>query len=219
MAMDVKEKMVRRAAEEIGNGNVVNLGVGLPQKVANYIPKDKIVFLHAENGILGVGPAAKENEKDPDLVDSGDVPITAIPGAAYFDSAESFALVRSGRLDITILGALQIAENGDLANWMIPGGSVPGMGGAMDLAKMAKRVIVLTMHTDKNGVSKLKQKCQFPLTADHCVSRIITDLGVIDITEDGFELVEIFEGHDVEEISQKTDASLKIRKNLKIISY
>jgi len=219
LAMDVKEKMVKRAAEEIQSGNVVNLGVGLPQKVANYVPEDKIVFLHAENGVLGVGHAASDDEKDPDLVDSGDIPITVIPGAAYFDSAESFSLVRSGRLDITILGALEIAENGDLANWMIPGGTVPGMGGAMDLARMAKRVIVVTMHTDKKGNPKLKKKCTFPLTADHCVSRIITDLGVIDITHEGFELTEIFEGHSAAEIAEKTDARLTVVANPKIICY
>ncbi len=178
MGMAVKEMMAKRAAEEIENGNVVNLGFGIPQKVVNYIGSEKTVFFHAENGILGAGPAAKPGEEDPDIVDSGCVPITTVPGASYFDSADSFALVRSGKLDITVLGALEVAENGDLANWMIPGGLVPGMGGAMDLAKKAKKVIALTTHTDKKGNPKLKKECTLPLTAVDCVSLVITDIAV-----------------------------------------
>ncbi len=218
MGMAIKEMMAKRAAEEIKNGNVVNLGFGIPQKVVNYIPEGMTVFLHAENGILGAGPAAEKGKEDPDIVDSGCVPITAVPGASYFDSADSFGLVRTGKLDITVLGALEVAANGDLANWMVPGGLVPGMGGAMDLAKKAKKVIVITMHTDKSGNSKLRKKCTLPLTADKCVSLIITDIAVMEITPNGeFLLKELFEGHTVEEVIEKTDAPVKVSGEVKII--
>lgn len=217
MGLAIKEMMAKRAAEEIQNGNVVNLGFGIPQKVVNYVPKSKIVFFHAENGILGAGPAPAKGDEDPDIVDSGCVPITAVPGASYFDSADSFALVRSGKLDITILGALEIAENGDLANWMVPGGLVPGMGGAMDLARKAKKVIAITMHTDKKGNPKLKKTCTLPLTALNCVSLIITDLGVLEVTGEGFLLKEVFERHTPEEIIEKTGAPVKVAENIKII--
>lgn len=219
MAMAVKEMMAKRAAEEIRNGNVVNLGFGIPQKVVNYIPKDKTVFIHAENGVLGAGPAAKPGKEDPDIVDSGCVAITTVPGASFFDSADSFALIRSGCLDITILGALEIGENGDLANWMVPGGKIPGMGGAMDLAKKAGKVIAVTTHTDKNGNPKLKKTCELPLTADKCVSLIITDLAVVEVTDDGYLLKELFDGHSVEEVKEKTGADMKVADNLRIINY
>lgn len=219
MAMDIKEMMAKRAAEEIKNGNVINLGFGIPQKVVNYIPEDLTVFVHAENGILGAGPTAMPGEEDPTVVDSGCVPITTVPGASFFDSADSFGLIRSGKLDITILGALQVAENGDLANWMVPGGKVPGMGGAMDLAKKSAKVIAVTTQLDKKGNSKLKKRCEFPLTADKCVSMIITDLGVIRVTDKGFLLTELFEGHTAEEVIDKTEAELKVSDDLRIISY
>lgn len=219
MVMGIKEMMAKRAAEEIKNGNVVNLGFGIPQKVVNYIDKDKTVFLHAENGILGAGPAPVRGQEDPDIVDSGCVPVTAVKGASYFDSADSFGLVRSGKLDITVLGALEIAENGDLANWMVPGGLIPGMGGAMDLAKKADKVIAVTTHTDKKGNSKLKCECSLPLTATGCVSLIITDLGVLRVTEDGFVLEEVFAGHTVEEIKEKTEGKLKVSETLRTLSY
>lgn len=219
MAMAVKEMMAKRAAEEIENGNVVNLGFGIPQKVVNYIPKDKTVFIHAENGVLGAGPAAAPGREDPDVVDSGCVAITTVPGASFFDSADSFALIRSGCLDITILGALEIAENGDLANWMVPGGKIPGMGGAMDLAKKAGKVIAVTTHTDKKGNPKLKKTCDLPLTADKCVSLIITDIAVIQITETGYLLTELFQGHTVQEVKDKTAAEIKVAENLRIIKY
>lgn len=217
MGMAIKEMMAKRAAEEIENGNVVNLGFGIPQKVVNYVSDDKIVFFHAENGILGAGPVPAKGEEDPNIVDSGCVPITAVKGASYFDSADSFGLVRSGKLDITILGALEVAENGDLANWMVPGGLVPGMGGAMDLAKKAKKVIAITMHTDKKGNPKLKKRCELPLTALDCVSLIITDLGVLEVTDEGFLLKEVFEGHTPEEIIEKTGAPVKIAEHIRII--
>ena len=210
MGLAVKEMMAKRAAEEIENGNVVNLGFGIPQKVVNFIPAEKTVFLHAENGILGAGPAAEKGKEDPDIVDSGCVPITTVPGASYFDSADSFGLVRKGKLDITILGALEIAENGDLANWMVPGGLVPGMGGAMDLAKKAKKVIAITTHTDKKGNPKLKKRCELPLTATDCISLIITDLAVMEVTDKGFLLKEVFDGHTVEEVIEKTGAPVEV---------
>ncbi len=219
MAMAVKEMMAKRAAEEIENGNVVNLGFGIPQKVVNYIPEDKTVFIHAENGVLGAGPAAEPGKEDPDIVDSGCVAITTVPGASFFDSADSFGLIRSGGLDITILGALEIAENGDLANWMVPGGKIPGMGGAMDLAKKAARVIAVTTHTDKKGNPKLKEKCGLPLTADRCVSLIITDIAVIEVAEDGYLLTELFDGHTVEEVKEKTGAAVKVADDIRIIKY
>lgn len=219
MAMAIKEMMAKRAAEEIVNGNVVNLGFGIPQKVVNYIPDDMTVFIHAENGILGAGPAAAEGFEDADVVDSGCVAITTVPGASFFDSADSFALIRSGCLDITILGALEIGANGDLANWMVPGGKIPGMGGAMDLAKKAKRVIAVTTHTDKNGNPKLKGECELPLTADKCVSLIITDIAVMKVTEKGYLLTELFDGHTVDEVIEKTDADVEVADDIRIIRY
>jgi acetate CoA/acetoacetate CoA-transferase beta subunit len=219
MGMAVKDMMAKRAAEEIENGNVVNLGFGIPQKVVNYIPDDMTVFLHAENGVLGAGPSPEAGKEDPDLVDSGCVPITTVPGAAFFDSADSFAIVRTGKLDVTILGALEVAENGDLANWMVPGGLVPGMGGAMDLAKKAKEVIAVTMHTDRSGNPKLKKLCELPLTATGCVSLIITDIGVVKVEDGSFVLTELFDGHTVEEAVEKTGAELKIADDVRIINY
>lgn len=219
MAMAIKEMMAKRAAEEIVNGNVVNLGFGIPQKVVNYIPDDMTVFIHAENGILGAGPAAAEGFEDADVVDSGCVAITTVPGASFFDSADSFALIRSGCLDITILGALEIGANGDLANWMVPGGKIPGMGGAMDLAKKAKRVIAVTTHTDKNGNPKLKGECELPLTADNCVSLIITDIAVMKVTEKGYLLTELFDGHTVDEVIEKTEADVEVADDIRIIRY
>ena len=219
MAMAIKEMMAKRAAEEIVNGNVVNLGFGIPQKVVNYIPDDMTVFIHAENGILGAGPAAAEGFEDADVVDSGCVAITTVPGASFFDSADSFALIRSGCLDITILGALEIGANGDLANWMVPGGKIPGMGGAMDLAKKAKRVIAVTTHTDKNGNPKLKGECELPLTADNCVSLIITDIAVKKVTEKGYLMTELFDVHTVYEVIEKTDADVEVADDIRIIRY
>jgi acetate CoA/acetoacetate CoA-transferase beta subunit len=217
--MAVKQMMAKRAAEEIDNGNVVNLGFGIPQKVVNYIPEDMLVFLHAENGVLGAGPVPAAGAEDKELIDSGGVPITMVPGASLFDSADSFALVRSGKLDITVLGALEVAENGDLANWMVPGGLVPGMGGAMDLARHAKKVVAVTTHTDKKGNPKLKKNCDLPLTALNCVSLVITDIGVVKVEKDGFLLTELFDGHTVEEAIEKTGADLRVADDVRIIKY
>ncbi len=219
MVMGIKDMMAKRAAEEIENGNVVNLGFGIPQKVVNYVGEGKTVFFHAENGILGAGPVAEKGKEDPDIVDSGCVPITTVPGASYFDSSDSFGLIRSGKLDITVLGALEVAENGDLANWMVPGGLVPGMGGAMDLAKKAKKVIALTTHVDKKGNSKLKKHCQLPLTAVTCVSLVITDIAVMEITPKGYLLKELFDGHTVEEVKEKTEGHVEVADNVRVIKY
>jgi acetate CoA/acetoacetate CoA-transferase beta subunit len=219
MGMAVRDKMAKRAAEEIQNGNIVNLGFGIPQAAAAYIPKEKTVFFHAENGVLGAGAAAEKGKEDADLVDAGCVPITVIPGASYFDSADSFALVRSGKLDITILGALEVGANGDLANWIVPGAIVPGMGGAMDLAKKAKKVIAVTTHTDKKGNPKIKERCDLPLTATACVSLIITDLAVISVEERGLVLKEIFDSTTVEEVIEKTGAKLIVEEPVRVISY
>lgn len=218
MGMAIREKMAKRAAEEIENGYIVNLGFGIPQLVAGYIPEEKTVFFHAENGVLGAGPVAEKGKEDENLVDAGCTPITVVPGASYFDSADSFALVRSGKLDITILGALEVSEKGDLANWIVPGAIVPGMGGAMDLAKKANKVIVITTHTDKKGNPKIKENCKLPLTADACVSLIITDLAVISVEERGLVLKEIFDTTTVEEVVEKTGAKLIVDESIKTIS-
>lgn len=219
MGMAIREQMARRAAEEIENGNIVNLGFGIPQAAAAYISADKTVFFHAENGVLGAGGPAEKGKEDADLVDAGCVPITVVPGASYFDSANSFALVRSGKLDITILGALEVAENGDLANWIVPGAIVPGMGGAMDLARHARKVIAVTTHTDKKGNPKIKERCELPLTATACVSLIITDIAVIKVEKRGLVLKEIFEGTTVEDVISKTGAKLIVEEPIRVISY
>ena len=219
MGMAVKQKMAKRAAEEIKNGSIVNLGFGIPQAVAAYIPKDMTVFFHAENGVLGAGPVATVGNQDEELIDAGGVPITLVPGACFFDSANSFALVRSGKLDVTILGALEVAENGDLANWIVPGAIIPGMGGAMDLAKKAKKVIAVTTHTDKKGNPKIKERCDLPLTATGCVSLIITDIAVIAVEERGLVLKEVFEGSTIEEVIEKTGVKLIVEEPVRVISY
>ncbi len=219
MGMAIKEKMAKRAAEEIKNGDIVNLGFGIPQKAIQYIPEEKTVFFHAENGVLGAGPPPEKGKEDENLVDAGCVPITAVPGASYFDSANSFAIVRSGKLDITIMGGLEVSEKGDLANWIVPGAIVPGMGGAMDLAKKTKNVIIIMTHTDKKGNPKIKKECSLPLTAPRCVSMIITDLAVIGVEERGLVLKEIFDTTTVEEVKEKTGADLIVDEPVKVISY
>jgi acetate CoA/acetoacetate CoA-transferase beta subunit len=216
--VSIRERMAKRAAQEIKHGDVVNLGFGMPQVAGQYISPDIKVFFHAENGVLGAGPATEKGKEDPNLVDAGNVPITIVPGASFFDSATSFALVRSGRINITILGALEVSEKGDLANWLVPGGLVPGMGGAMDLALKAKRVIAMTTHTDKKGNPKIKAKCDLPLTALGCVSLIITDLAVIAVEKRGLVLKEIFDTTTVEEVVSKTGAKLIIEEPIQVIT-
>jgi 3-oxoacid CoA-transferase subunit B len=205
-----REQMAMRAARELRNGQYVNLGIGIPTLVANYIPAGVEVTLQSENGLLGVGPFPYETEEDPDLINAGKQTISLIPGAAIFDSAESFAMIRGGHIHLAILGAMEVSEAGDLANWMIPGKVVKGMGGAMDLVAGAQRIVVVMDHCAKDGESKLKRKCTLPLTGLRVVNRIITDIAVIDVTSRGFELIERAPGISVQHIASQTDASLHI---------
>lgn len=202
--------MVARAAREIQPGMVVNLGIGLPTRVVNYLAADFPVCLHTENGLTGIGPSLPPDQANRNLIDAGGAYVSTIPGSAFFDSATSFALVRSGRLDLTMLGAFEVAANGDLANWKIPGKFSPGVGGGIELAQKARRVVILTTHTDRAGASKLKQRCTLPLTAQACVARIFTDMAVIDVGPDGFSLVEVAQGVSVAQIIAATDAPLHI---------
>lgn len=203
-----KDRMIARAAREISPGMVVNLGIGLPTKVVNHLPADFPVCLHTENGLTGIGPTLPPDQADRNLIDAGGAYVSTVPGSAFFDSATSFAVVRSGRLDLTMLGAFEVAANGDLANWKIPGKFIPGVGGGIELAQKARRVVVLTTHTDRAGNPKLKAECSLPLTAQGCVARILTDMAVIDISSQGFVLVETLEGISAREVQEATGAPL-----------
>jgi 3-oxoacid CoA-transferase subunit B len=208
------EQMARRVAAELQDGHYVNLGFGMPLLVGNHLPPGRDVLIHTENGMIGVGPQARPGEEDPELVNAGKQFVTELPGAAYFHQSDSFAMIRGGHIDVSILGAYQVAENGDLANWVVPGERIPRVGGAMDLAAGARRVIVMMTHVTKRGEPKLLHRCTLPLTGERCVDLVVTDVAVVAVTADGFELREVAPGWTPELVQERSEASLRLSPTL-----
>lgn len=214
----IRENIAKRAEQEIVSGSYVNLGIGMPTMVANYIQQGKEVVLQSENGLLGIGRSPSQEEVDPDLINAGKETVTASLGASYFSSAESFGMIRGGHLDLAILGGMEVSESGDLANWMIPGKMIKGMGGAMDIVHGAKKIVIIMDHVNKHGQPKILKACTLPLTGKGVVNRIITDRAVIDVTDNGLELRELTNGWTVDDIVQSTEAELTVSENLKTAS-
>ena len=212
-----KQEIAQRIAQELQDGFYVNLGIGIPTLVANYIPEGIEVELQSENGLLGMGPFPYEGEEDADLINAGKQTITTLPGSVFFDSATSFGMIRAGKVDLTVLGAMEVADNGDIANWKIPGKMVKGMGGAMDLVAAAKNIIVAMQHTNRKGESKLLSKCTLPLTGVNCITKVVSDLGVFEINENGFLCTEYAPGVTIDEIKEKTAGRLVIADDVKEI--
>ncbi len=217
MTLMTRDQIAMRIAQEVEDGFVVNLGIGMPTLVANHIPTDIFVMFQSENGMLGMGPFPTKDKADADLINAGKQTITAMPGAAYFHSADSFAMIRGGHVDLTVLGAMEVDQLGNIANWMVPGKMVKGMGGAMDLVAGAKRVIVAMQHADKSGKSKILKKCTLPITGLHCIHRVVTDMAVIDVTKEGFVLKEYAPGVTIDDVKRLTDAPLKVDPEVKQI--